>query len=81
MLPLYLFALIVGGGLLLFSVLAGSGDHGEGVDGSADFEHGDLHAALGDGGWLEVQDFLSLRTVLYLLAGGHPELTEAAKSG
>jgi membrane protein implicated in regulation of membrane protease activity len=69
MLPLYLFALIVGGGLLLFSLVAGPG---EGHDGDIE-THVDADAAdsgdLGGGDWIVLQSFLSIRTLLYLLAG------------
>ncbi|HEX6925863.1 MAG TPA: hypothetical protein VF167_10535 [Longimicrobiaceae bacterium] len=70
MLPVYLFALIVGGGLLLFSLLSG-GDHDSSVDADADAD-GELtaHAAHSDhGDWSLLQGFLSVRTLLYLLAG------------
>jgi membrane protein implicated in regulation of membrane protease activity len=68
MLPLYLFALIVGGGLLLFSLLTGGEDteieavEGDGLEG---LEAEDA----GESPWEGVQDFLSVRTLLYLMAG------------
>lgn len=70
MLPVYLFALIVGGGLLLFSLLSG-GDHDGAVDADADADGGlTAHAAHSDhGDWSLLQGFLSVRTLLYLLAG------------
>jgi membrane protein implicated in regulation of membrane protease activity len=76
MLPLYLFALIVGGGLLVFSLIAGHGGAHE-VDGDADIEvdaDGDADSGIGhhdyDGGdWAVLQTFLSIRSLLYLLAG------------
>ncbi len=70
MLPIYLFALIVGGGLLVFSLVAG---HGEGADGGIEVDsdtevgtHPDLGA---DTDWMVLQSILSIRTLLYLLAG------------
>lgn len=74
MLPLYLFALIVGGGLLLFSLMAGHGDSdGPGVESGADAD-ADIapdfdHEGAGGHDWVSAQDFLSVRTLLYLLAG------------
>jgi hypothetical protein len=59
MFPLYLFSLIVGGGLLLFSLLGLGGD---GVDADAAPE------AHFDGASL-AQEFLSVRALCYLLAG------------
>ena len=67
MLPLYLFALIIGGGLLLFSLVHGAGGHAHVADG-AELDH-DVGSGLEGDGWLEIQDFLSVRTLLYLLAG------------
>jgi hypothetical protein len=64
MLSLYLFALIVGGGLLLFSLLTGQSD----ADGAEVEVEGDLEFS-GASDWLAVQDFLSVRSLLYLLAG------------
>lgn len=58
MFSLYLFALIVGGGLLLFSLLGGS-DHHAGDVGHGDLDHG--HGDAGAGKWL------SLRTLIYFL--------------
>lgn len=61
MIPLYLFCLVVGGGLLLFSLLATDAD-GAG--------HGDSPAGLhppGDG--LMAHEFFSIRAFFYLLAG------------
>lgn len=70
MLSLYLFALIVGGGLLLFSLITGNGDDAQSADFGADPDAGiDLHQQFGEPGLLGVQDFLSIRTLLYLLAG------------
>lgn len=66
MLSLYLFALIVGGGLLLFSLLAGSGD-GDAAE-AGEVEADAAMEAPGDG-WVDVQDFLSIRSLLYLMAG------------
>jgi hypothetical protein len=70
MLPLYLFALIVGGGLLLFSLFAGNDGEADAAEVDAEVDHGiDFHHEIPDHGWVEVQDFLSIRTLLYLLAG------------
>lgn len=74
MLPLYLFALIVGGGLLLFSLVWGdAGDHDVEVEGDLDLEgHPEYGAGSlvdGDGEWPLLRGFLSVRTVLHLLAG------------
>jgi membrane protein implicated in regulation of membrane protease activity len=71
MLPLYLFALIVGGGLLIFSLLAG---HGDAQDSSVELHTDadanlDAHADLHGGDWIALQSILSIRTLLYLLAG------------
>lgn len=72
MLPLYLFALIVGGGLLLFSLLAGDGNEHDAtrmeVESDAD-PAPEVHHDGGSGDWIVLQSFLSLRTLLYLLAG------------
>lgn len=73
MLPLYLFALIIGGGLLVFSLIAGHGD-ADGMEADADADAdvtADAHADVdGDGvDWIALQSFLSIRTLLYLLAG------------
>lgn len=69
MLPLYLFALIVGGGLLIFSLLAGHGES-HSVEAGADADaHVDLHHGFGEPGWVGVQDFLSIRSLLYFFAG------------
>lgn len=59
MFPLYLFSLIVGGGLLLFSLL---GLGGEEADADAESETGLDAASL-------AQEFLSVRSLCYLLAG------------
>lgn len=82
MLDLYLFCLIVGGGLLLFSILAGGhGDSGE-ADASTDAAvHADLHpadfhtdvhdvhAANGDNtGSADSVKFISLRNLIYFMA-------------
>lgn len=78
MLAVYLFALIVGGGLLAFSLIAGD-DGGHEVEIDGDFD-ADLDAdgiesasggdpALGGADWMLLQGFFSLRTLLYLLAG------------
>lgn len=71
MLPLYLFALIVGGGLLVFSLLAGHGGEHDAdlhadLDGDASPE---VDHELAGGDWVVLQGFLSTRTFLYLLAG------------
>lgn len=73
MLPLYLFALIVGGGLLVFSLVAG---HAEAHDGSIELDADadvdadlDAHVDLEGGDWIVLQSILSIRTLLYLLAG------------
>lgn len=71
MLPLYLFALIVGGGLLIFSLLGGEGSDSHDIDADVDVDgelgHGVVHI---DHSELPgVRDFLSLRTLLYLMAG------------
>jgi hypothetical protein len=55
MLTLYLFALVVGGGLLAFSLIGGH-DHG-----------GDLHGDVGDHALGNAFHFLSLRTLTYFL--------------
>lgn len=72
MLPVYLFALIVGGGLLVFSLLVGA-EGGDGAEADADggdgIEPGVAHADAHDGDWSGLQGFLSVRTLLYLLAG------------
>ena len=81
MLTLYLFALIVGGGLLAFSLIWGDADGsdvevGSDLDAEVDFgvEDGlelgggslvDAH----EGDWSILRGFLSVRTVLHLLAG------------
>src|SRR5688572_4847067 len=63
MFALYLFALILGGGLLLFSLFGDGHHHG------ADASHHDLD--VGDAGQADMQDnpvqWLSLRTVIYFL--------------
>ena len=63
MFALYLFALILGGGLLLFSLFGDGHHHG------ADASHHDLD--VGDAGQADIQDnpvqWLSLRTVIYFL--------------
>lgn len=74
MLPLYLFALIVGGGLLLFSLVWGdAGDHDVELEGDLDLEgepeFGAGSLVDGDGEWSLLRGFLSVRTVLHLLAG------------
>jgi membrane protein implicated in regulation of membrane protease activity len=71
MLPLYLFCLIVGGGLLLFSLLGHDGgetaDTGVEVQPHADVDHpGGGHAGSGAG---FAGDFLSIRSLVYLLSG------------
>lgn len=69
MLPLYLFALIVGGGLLIFSLLAGQGESQD-VDLHGDGEvSGEGHGDVDGGDWIVLQSFLSIRTLLYLFAG------------
>lgn len=77
MLAIYLFALIVGGGLLVFSLIAGSdGGHDveveapTDVDTASDFESvsGGESLLSGDD-WMLLQGFFSIRTILYLLAG------------
>jgi membrane protein implicated in regulation of membrane protease activity len=72
MLSFYLFALIVGGGLLLFSLISGDGSDADSAEVGADTDAGiDAHAhhGFGEPGWVGVQDFLSIRSLLYLLAG------------
>lgn len=69
MLPLYLFALIVGGGLLLFSLIAGHGEtDGAEVDADGDAST-EVHADADGHDWIALQSFLSIRTLLYLFAG------------
>lgn len=73
MASLYLFALVVGGGLLLFSLFTGDADAGEidageidaGVDAEVDAE-GELRA--GGSGLELTREFLSVRSLLYFLA-------------
>lgn len=67
MLPLYLFALIVGGGLLVFSLVAGPGE-AEDLEVDADAD-ADADGELEGDDWIGLQSFLSIRTVLYLMAG------------
>ena len=64
MFALYLFALILGGGLLLFSLFGGDGHHHGGDAGHHDLQvddpgHADLHG--------NPVQWLSLRTVIYFL--------------
>ena len=71
MLPFYLFALIVGGGLLAFSLLLGGGE----TETDASLSDAELDTPMavdhdGAGGdWMVLQSVLSLRTLIYLLAG------------
>lgn len=62
MISLYLFALLVGGGLLIASII-GSGDHGHG----GDFGDAAGHDGGRDGGHGNAAQFLSLRNLTYLL--------------
>lgn len=64
MLAIYLFSLIVGGGLLLFSALAAGDGEGSEVHDAPD-HHVEAHV---DGGTL-FQEFFSVRAFLYFLAG------------
>lgn len=64
MLALYLFSLIVGGGLLLFSAVAVGDSEGGEVHDAPDHA---LHADV-DGGTLS-HEFFSVRALLYFLAG------------
>lgn len=57
MTALYLFCLVIGGGLLLFSVLGGLDD----ADSDTDVDV--------DGDWHGLQAFLSIRSLVYFLAG------------
>lgn len=73
MAPLYLFCLIVGGGLLLFSLLGHDGEaHAEGdlhFEGDAGIDlHSDHDSSLGEG-WGIAREFFSIRALRYLLAG------------
>jgi membrane protein implicated in regulation of membrane protease activity len=72
MVSLYLFCLIVGGGLLLFSLLGYEGD----AEGGSELEaHADAAEIEGDAsasvehGWGIAQEFFSIRSLFYLLAG------------
>lgn len=81
MLAVYLFALIVGGGLLVFSLIAGDdggpeagveieGDFDADLDADADLESASAgESVLGGGDWMLLQGLFSLRTLLYLFAG------------
>ncbi len=77
MLAIYLFALIVGGGLLAFSLIAGAeGDHEIELDGGADLDVASEFESVAGGesvlagdDWMLLQGFFSLRTILYFLAG------------
>jgi hypothetical protein len=60
MFSLYLFALIIGGGLLLFSLLGGSDHHGGDLGHHGDLHHADLHHG-------NPVQWLSLRTLIYFL--------------
>lgn len=61
MLALYLFCMIVGGGLLLFSALSPGGSGAAGVQEAPD------HASRPEG--TPASDFLSIRVLLFFLAG------------
>lgn len=65
MTALYLFCLILGGGLLAFTVLGGIGD----ADADADLDADADVDADADGDWHGLQAFLSVRTLVYFLAG------------
>ena len=73
MAPLYLFCLIVGGGLLLFSLLGHDSDaHAGGdvhVDGDAGGDLQSGHGAPLEGDWGIAREFFSIRAFFYLLAG------------
>lgn len=77
MLAIYLFALIVGGGLLAFSLVAGTdGDHDIEVDSGADVDVASEFESVAGGesvlagdDWMLLQGFFSIRTILYFLAG------------
>lgn len=62
MLAFYLFALIIGGGLLLFSAASVGGAEA----GEADAAHGGLH---GESDPTAAHEFFSVRVLLYFLAG------------
>lgn len=72
MAPLYLFCLIVGGGLLLFSLLGHDSEAHEGdlhLEGDAGIDlHGEHDATLGEE-WGIAREFFSIRALFYLLAG------------
>ena len=59
MISVYLLCLIVGGGLLLFSLVGGV----DGADADADVDAG------ADGDWGGMREFLSIRALFYFLAG------------
>lgn len=67
MLALYLFSLVVGGGLLLLTFAS------LGADGDASAHHDPPGGAVPSDGhphdWMAARDFLSLRSFLYFLAG------------
>jgi membrane protein implicated in regulation of membrane protease activity len=67
MLPLYLFCLIVGGGLLLFSLFGGTDHDADTGHVSHDADHPDtvdVHSGLDI-----AKEFLSVRSLFYFLAG------------
>lgn len=78
MLSLYIFSLIIGGGLLAFSLLGGIDDADADLDLDTDVDvevESELEAeadgshAAGGGVWTPLRDFLSVRSLIYFLAG------------
>lgn len=80
MFSLYIFCLIIGGGLLAFSLLGGIDDADADfdvdteidLDADVDVEtelEGDTEGPQVGGGWTPLRDFLSVRSLIYLLAG------------
>ncbi len=83
MLSLYIFCLIIGGGLLAFSLLGGIDDTDADFDADLDVDFdADLDAEVegeidgevagahhAGGGWTPLRDFLSVRSLIYFLAG------------
>ena len=70
MLALYLFSLIVGGGLLLFSVVAASDTEAGELTDAVDLDPElDGESGSGGGGGALSRDFFSVRAALYFLAG------------